>query len=54
MITVLLIIDQRVYCGHEYSVSNLIFAEHVEPDNLDIQKKLNWVKVTFYFVGDAS
>ncbi|EDV28270.1 uncharacterized protein TRIADDRAFT_20939 [Trichoplax adhaerens] len=34
----------RVYCGHEYSASNLIFAIHVEPDNVDIQKKLEWVK----------
>ncbi len=26
----------RVYCGHEYTESNLRFAAHVEPDNEDI------------------
>lgn len=36
---------QRVYCGHEYTVSNLKFARHVEPDNEVIQKKLAWAKV---------
>lgn len=51
LVTVLFIIDQRVYFGHEYSVSNLIFAEHVEPDNPDIKKKLNWVKVDFFLFG---
>jgi hydroxyacylglutathione hydrolase len=25
--------DTRVYCGHEYTASNLRFAAHVEPDN---------------------
>jgi len=25
--------DTRVYCGHEYTVSNLRFAAHVEPHN---------------------
>lgn len=29
--------DTRVYCGHEYTLSNLAFAETVEPDNRDIQ-----------------
>ena len=23
----------QVYCGHEYSLQNLPFGEHVEPDN---------------------
>lgn len=32
----------KVYCGHEYTVSNLKFAKHVEPDNQDIAKKLDW------------
>ncbi|KAK7940324.1 hypothetical protein WMY93_003650 [Mugilogobius chulae] len=35
---------KRVYCGHEYTVSNLKFARHVEPDNEVIQKKLAWAK----------
>uniref|UniRef100_A0A3Q2Z5E0 Hydroxyacylglutathione hydrolase, mitochondrial n=1 Tax=Hippocampus comes TaxID=109280 RepID=A0A3Q2Z5E0_HIPCM len=37
--------ETRVYCGHEYTVSNLKFARHVEPDNEVIQKKLAWAKV---------
>ena len=31
--------DTRVYCGHEYTRSNLAFAAHVEPDNPDIRAK---------------
>lgn len=34
----------RVYCGHEYTLNNLRFAESVEPSNTAIQKKI--VKVT--------
>jgi hydroxyacylglutathione hydrolase len=30
----------RVYCGHEYTVSNLRFAVHVEPDNRAAAEKL--------------
>jgi len=30
----------RVWCGHEYTVANLIFAEHIEPSNVDIRQKL--------------
>ena len=33
-------LDTRVYCGHEYSESNLRFAEHVEPDNQDVVRAL--------------
>jgi hydroxyacylglutathione hydrolase len=32
----------QIYCGHEYTVSNLRFAAHVEPQNQAIQKKLAW------------
>ena len=28
--------DARVYCGHEYTESNLRFAKHVEPSNAAI------------------
>jgi hydroxyacylglutathione hydrolase len=28
----------RVYCGHEYTASNLKFAAAVEPDNLDVRE----------------
>jgi hydroxyacylglutathione hydrolase len=30
----------RVYCGHEYTESNLRFAAHVEPDNAAVKVKL--------------
>jgi len=31
--------DTRVYCGHEYTASNLRFAAHVEPDNLAVKAR---------------
>jgi hydroxyacylglutathione hydrolase len=30
----------RVYCGHEYTVSNLKFAQHVEPSNEAVAKAI--------------
>lgn len=36
--------ETRVYCGHEYTVSNLKFAETLEPHNADIAQKLAWAK----------
>ncbi|XP_045318345.1 hydroxyacylglutathione hydrolase, mitochondrial isoform X5 [Leopardus geoffroyi] len=36
--------DTRVYCGHEYTINNLKFARHVEPNNTAIQEKLAWAK----------
>ena len=36
--------DTRIYCGHEYTVNNLRFAETLEPDNPDIAKKLTWAR----------
>ena len=33
----------RVFCGHEYTESNLKFAAHVEPNNSDIADKLERV-----------
>ncbi len=30
----------RIYCGHEYTVNNLRFAKHVEPENADIAMAL--------------
>ena len=41
---------QQVYCGHEYSVSNLLFALNVEPTNEALQTKLAWAKVCHSFV----
>mmetsp|Transcript_25984 Transcript_25984/g.44703 ORF Transcript_25984/g.44703 Transcript_25984/m.44703 type:complete len:266 (-) Transcript_25984:246-1043(-) len=35
-----------IYCGHEYTVNNLLFALHIEPKNEDMQKKLAWAKET--------
>ena len=36
--------ETRIYCGHEYTLNNLRFAESLEPDNEDIQKKLTWAR----------
>ena len=33
--------DTMVYCGHEYTLSNLSFAETVEPNNNDIQQYID-------------
>ena len=32
--------ETRVYCAHEYTKSNLLFARKIEPDNKDIDKHL--------------
>jgi hydroxyacylglutathione hydrolase len=32
--------ETRVYCGHEYTVNNLRFAETVEPENEDVRRAL--------------
>ena len=34
--------NTKLYCGHEYTVSNLKFALKIEPKNLAIQEKLKW------------
>lgn len=36
--------DTRIYCGHEYTVNNLRFAQALEPNNPDIAKKLAWAQ----------
>jgi hydroxyacylglutathione hydrolase len=36
--------SMRVFCGHEYTESNLVFAAHVEPGNLAVQFKLDQVR----------
>lgn len=36
--------DYRVYCGHEYTESNLRFAAHVEPANRAVAAKLERVR----------
>ena len=34
----------RVFCGHEYTEANLVFAAHTEPDNAAITTKLQHVQ----------
>jgi hydroxyacylglutathione hydrolase len=36
--------DTQVWCGHEYTVKNLQFAQSVEKDNQDLQTKLKWAE----------
>jgi len=36
--------ETKVYCGHEYSLQNLPFGAHVEPDNQHIKDKIEWCK----------
>ena len=36
--------DTTIYCGHEYTLSNVKFALSINPDNPDLQKYANWVK----------
>ena len=34
--------ETLVCCGHEYTVSNLEFAAHVDPNNVKLKEKLKW------------
>jgi hydroxyacylglutathione hydrolase len=34
----------RCFVGHNYTASNLKFAQHVDPENVDIKKKAEWTK----------
>lgn len=36
--------NTRVFCGHEYTINNLKFAAHVEPNNKAIKDKMVWSK----------
>lgn len=36
--------ETRVYNGHEYTVNNLKYAQHVEPDNQAVKEKLLWAQ----------
>lgn len=33
-----------VFCGHEYTLQNLMFAKHVENGNQDILDKIKWAQ----------
>lgn len=37
-------LDTLIYCGHENTMKNLVFALQVEPNNGEVLKKLQWVK----------
>ncbi len=36
--------ETTIYCGHEYTLSNVKFALSIHPDNQDLQKYANWVE----------
>ncbi|XP_013387775.1 hydroxyacylglutathione hydrolase, mitochondrial-like isoform X2 [Lingula anatina] len=36
--------ETKVYCGHEYTVSNLKFALHVEPNSEAVNSKMAWAQ----------
>ncbi|MET0384889.1 MAG: hydroxyacylglutathione hydrolase [Polyangiales bacterium] len=36
--------DTRMYCGHEYTEKNLLFAAHIEPDNPVIRERIAAVR----------
>lgn len=36
--------DTNMYFGHEYTMANLKFAEHIEPDNEAIRQKKQWAQ----------
>lgn len=37
--------DTKVYCGHEYTAANLVFAAAVEPENRDVAAKAASLKL---------
>ncbi len=43
----------KIYCGHEYTLQNLTFAEQVEPTNTFIQQKMTAIK-KLLSAGEAS
>lgn len=36
--------DTLIYCGHEYTLSNIKFAMHIEPNNLELQNRFENTK----------
>ncbi len=36
--------DVRIYCGHEYTLANAMFALHAEPGNPDVARRLEEAK----------
>ncbi|MBV8802060.1 MAG: hydroxyacylglutathione hydrolase [Gammaproteobacteria bacterium] len=39
--------ETLIYCGHEYTLANLQFAQYIEPGNPLITEKINWVKTLY-------
>ncbi|XP_030387919.1 hydroxyacylglutathione hydrolase, mitochondrial isoform X2 [Scaptodrosophila lebanonensis] len=37
--------NTKVFCGHEYTLQNMSFARHVEPENESIHKRIEWAKM---------
>ena len=37
-------LDTKIYCGHEYTLSNINFALSIDPSNQDLLKLSEWVK----------
>lgn len=37
--------ESRIFCGHEYTASNLRFAAHLEPSNEEIRRRAEAVRV---------
>lgn len=35
--------DTMVYCAHEYTQANALFALSVDPDNVDLKRRAEWV-----------
>ena len=36
-------LDTKIYCGHEYTLSNIKFALSIDPDNQNLLKLAEWV-----------
>lgn len=34
--------ETKVFCGHEYTLGNLKYGNHVEPENKDILNRIEW------------
>lgn len=37
--------DTKVFCGHEYTLQNMSYARHVEPQNEKILNRIEWAKL---------
>jgi hydroxyacylglutathione hydrolase len=35
--------DTKIYCGHEYTLANVIFALSIDPNNKKLQHYSKWV-----------